>query len=137
MPWFTRNRSTATPAKTVPHARVESVHLSSEPSMLALAHECLAAAGSEQPARPLAVLIGIYTYATAQVRQAFTALGRPKDGDGFEALYSLPGFTDQLLWDYLTGDPGRIAVHNHLAEQLSSEPVRHALVRDIQAGNYT
>jgi len=137
MPWFTRNRSAATPAKIVPRARVESAHLSSEPSMLALAQECLAAAGPEHPATPLDVLTGIYTYATAQVRQAFTALRQPQDGDGFEALYSLPGFTEQMLWDYLTGDPGRIAVHNHLAEQLSSEPVRHALVRGIRAGNYT
>jgi len=106
MPWFTRNRSAATPAKIVPRARVESAHLSSEPSMLALAQECLAAAGPEHPATPLDVLTGIYTYATAQVRQAFTALRQPQDGDGFEALYSLPGFTEQMLWDYLTGDPG-------------------------------
>lgn len=144
MPWFTRNKPAphrssgpTAAAQPQPRARVESVHLSVEPSMLALAQECIAAAGPEHTASPSAVLTGIYGYATAQVRQAFTALRRPDEGDGFEALYSLPGFTDQVLWDYLTGDPGRIAVHNHLAEQLASEPVRDALIGGIRAGHYT
>jgi hypothetical protein len=104
--------------------------------MLALANDCVAAAGPGHAGELSSVLTGIYNYVTSEVRRSFTALRRPEAGDGFEALFALPGFDEQMLWDYLTGDPGKIAVHNHLAEQLESEPVKDTLVRGIRGGNY-
>lgn len=138
MAWFSRKNVTAQGSTDVGiPVRMHSALLTSEPSMTALAKDCAEAAGPGHAGELSNVLTAIYTYVTSEVRRSFTALHRPEAGDGFEALYALPGFNEQMLWDYLTGDSGKIAVHNHLAEQLESEPVRDALIQGIRAGNYS
>lgn len=138
MVWFNRkNVSPQGSAVVEVPVRAHSAHLLSEPSMLALARDCAEAAGPGHAGELSSVLTAVFNYVTSEVRRSFTALHRPEAGDGFEALYALPGFNEQMLWDYLTGDPGKIAVHNHLAEQLESEPVREALIQGIRAGSYS
>lgn len=138
MVWFNRKNVSpqASSVVEVP-VRAHSAHLLPEPSMLALARDCAEAAGPGHAGELSNVLTAVFNYVTSEVRRSFTALHRPEAGDGFEALYALPGFNEQMLWDYLTGDPGKIAVHNHLAEQLESEPVRDALIQGVRAGNYS
>lgn len=138
MGWFSNKPTTpdASAANTAP-VRIHSVHLSAEPGFAELAYDCIQTAGPGHPADPVSVLTGIYNITTAQVSQWFTALRRPHDGQTFAALFTRAGFADQDLWDYLTGDPGKIAVHNQLADLLSSAQLHDIITGSIRDGNHT
>lgn len=137
MGWFTSkpNNSDTAGTSTAP-VRVHSTHLSSEPSFVDLAFSCINAAGPEHPADPVSVLTGIYNITAAQVAQWFTALRRPQDGQSFHDLFHRDDFTDQHLWDFLTGDPGKIAAHNQLAELLASEQLHDVITSSIRQGSH-
>ncbi|MDD0858254.1 hypothetical protein NHF46_11705 [Arthrobacter alpinus] len=132
MPWdgSPKTRHTQTPT------RIHSPHLSTEPSLTAFAASCITAAGADHTADPVSVLTAIYNVASAQVGQWFTALNRTHDGETFDALFALDHYTDQYLWDYLTGDGGKIAVHNNLAKFLDSERLKEIITTSIRNGHH-
>lgn len=131
MGWFTKKPTTPRPP-----TRVHSIHLSEEPSFTHLAASCITSAGAEHTADPVSVLTAVYNVTSAQVSQWFTTLNRPRDGQTFDTLFAAENFTDQHLWDYLTGDGGKIAVHNNLADFLTSEHLKNIITTSIQEGHH-
>jgi hypothetical protein len=137
MGWFGKKQdnSPAIALGGVP-VRIHSNHLSIEPGFTALAVDCISAAGSEHHVDLMSVLTGILNITSAQVGQWFKALGRPDDAKAFNDLFELDGFKEQYLWDYLTGDPGKIAIHNQLAELLASAQIHDLITNSILEGHH-
>ncbi|MFQ4148398.1 hypothetical protein AAGW05_06835 [Arthrobacter sp. LAPM80] len=116
--------------------RIPHEMLADEPSMAALAAQAIEAAGPGHRADPDSVLAGIRRMATTQIRHWFAALHRPAEAEHIERIVAREDFHEQALWDHLTGDPGKISVHNQLAQLLTSELARQILVGSIRQGNH-
>ncbi len=111
--------------------------LADETSISELAASCIAAAGSGHAADPARVISAILNMAATQVRHWFVALDRPAEAAAFEAVLGRHDFQEQMLWESLTGDPGKTKVHAQLAQLLSSDLVHQILVGSIRQGNHT
>lgn len=133
MGWFTKKP--ATPNTPI---RVDSIHLSEEPNFTYLTFLCVTAAGANAKltVNPGRVAGALRSIAMHQVNQWFTAINRPHDGQAFLALIAADNYIDQHFWDYLTGDPEKIAIHNRLAELLTSEHLINTTATRIQEGHY-
>lgn len=117
------------PAVRVPHAL-----LAAEPDMAELAARCIDAAGPEYYVDHGTIEARLLAMSCAQVQNWFTALRRPADAALVARMAERESFTGQMLWDFLTGDPGKIAVHNRLAQLLDSDLVAEIVIGSIRQG---
>lgn len=115
--------------------RVESRLLEEEVNFLGLANSYIEAAGPDHVADTMTLLSRIYTIVQAQVVASLQALGKHAEAAQYSGLLERPDFDDQMLWDALTGDPSRIAVHNQVAQLLRSESLKETFVTAIRSGS--
>ncbi len=111
--------------------------LAYEPRITELATLCLDAAGPDHGAELARVEAAIVNMSCTQVHNWFTALKRPAEAERFSRLPTRADFSEQMLWDNLLGDPGKVRIHNQLAELLSSELVQQIVVGAIRQHFHT
>lgn len=122
-------------SKAVPIARRESSHLLPEVEFYELANQLIAAAGPEVEVDKSVLLERIYRTVVTQANISLEALRHPEDAEVFTSLFKRPDFTDQMLWDFLTMTPYRVAVHNQIVELLTSEEFQETFIETIREGN--
>lgn len=108
-----------------------------DPSITALALHAIATAGPECHADLDSVLAGILRMANTRIHHWFAALHRPAEAEFVASMLVQPDFDEQILWDYLSGDPGKVQVRRQLAQFLDSDLVQQILVGSIRQGNHT
>ena len=108
-----------------------------DPSVTALALHAIATAGPELNTDPQSVLAGILRMANTRIHHWFAALHRPAEAEFVAEMLLRPDFNEQMLWDYLSGDPGKVQVRGQLAQFLDSDLVQQILVGSIRQGNHS
>jgi hypothetical protein len=114
--------------------RVEDPRLAPEVDMSALANRVAARANPDSGALTHVVLERIYLIVVAQIDKFYAALGDRSSAAVFQSLFSAAQFKEQQIWDFLTGTPTKIAMHNALAEYLASETLFEILLEAANSG---
>ena len=117
--------------------RVHHALLAAEPDLADLVARCVETAGPDHCADHGTIQARLLAMSCTQVQNWFTALRRPADAALVAGMAARDGFTEQTLWNFLTGDPGKIAVHNRLVQLLDSELVQEIVVGSIRQGFHT
>lgn len=108
-----------------------------DPSVTALALHAIVSAGPECHADLDSVMAGILRMANTRIHHWFAALHRPAEAEFVADMLVRPDFNEQMLWDYLNGDPGKVQVRRQLAQFLDSDLVQQILVGSIRQGNHS
>lgn len=124
-----------TDSSLTPITRRESPHLLPEVNFYQLANRLIDAAGDGVQVDKTILLTRIYNTVVAEATNCLNALHHPEDAQTFKALFERSDFNDQMLWDFLTTTPYRVAVHNHIVEALTDDEFQEIFVETIREGN--